>query len=514
MKIKKYIVKVLSEVDSMIRRDLGPNAVILTVRQIKYKGIKSLFFSDQLEVVAAVDENDLVIHQDKKSSQETAKKNVETVFQAPKPTEAILSEQLQPDHVANLVYDKEFAREWESPMQTIEDFSGSLEEKSLPGLEEPAQYESSKIPGTYLDPRFNRKQMVEIVNEYAMPHPQESSHPASENLESPGKFRKADPLAKHHEADLENLRRASKLLIEGFAFSIDFPKAKLQSYQEVERLALDDEKLENLLSSKSEATSFFSLTQWLLSKGLASSLATAVTNNLYERYGYNFMSRDIGDGEFVESLSREIAGKIPVAGPLLITKGIPTCMVIVGPPGIGKTAALMKIAFQYVAEAGKKVAIIGIGTDRLENHAKLQMDCNKFALPLAFAQNKQELEEKIHSFQSHDLILLDMPGFSKADKQFMEEWTGHLQGIKNLQVQLALNAGIKDLDTEEWVAFFHAMQPKALIITMTDETSSLGFIPTICKLSGLPISYLSTGSAVPSDLLIADPNMIAKAIIT
>ena len=58
MIIKKYIVKALSEVDALIRRDLGPNAVILTVRKIKHKGLASMFFSEELEVVAAADDHE------------------------------------------------------------------------------------------------------------------------------------------------------------------------------------------------------------------------------------------------------------------------------------------------------------------------------------------------------------------------------------------------------------------------------------------------------------------------
>jgi flagellar biosynthesis protein FlhF len=465
MKIKKYIVKTLSEVDDMVRRDLGPNAVILTVRKIKYKGISSLFFSDQLEVVAAVDESG-------------------------SPSPGIPAP-------AQKTKEKELTREWESPMQTLADLNNSFEAKPLPGLEEPAQYEISKIPGTYLDPRFNRKQIVETANETILPEePSEINNP---DFEIPATIRDEAVSMQNFAIEISNLKQVSQSLIQQFAFSI-----ASASEQKIEKLATDDEKLKNRLEKDSQL--FLSLMSWLLSLGLDSKFAEEITKSLQARYGSDFIMKDKKDGEFIECVAKEIAGRIPVAGPLLLAKGIPTCMAIIGPTGIGKTSVLLKIAAQYSEEARKKVGILATKFD-----AKLQSYCEEFGLPLKLVQNKKELNEGLSAFQEYDLILLDITGFSRVDKSFAEEWANNLKGI---QLHLALNAGIKEIDAKEWGAFFQKFSPKALIITKVDETSSLGSIPTLSDLLRLPISYLSTGPAIPLDLEIADPNAIAQAIVS
>ena len=137
MIIKKYLVSTIEEVEALISRDLGPNAVILTSRQIKYKGLKSLFFSNKIEVVAAVEDNEM---QNYNEFSENANVSPE------------LSSKTQSG----------ISREWESPIQTlVEDEKDPQSLKS--GLEESAEYEPSNIPGTYLDPRFNRKQAFENI---------------------------------------------------------------------------------------------------------------------------------------------------------------------------------------------------------------------------------------------------------------------------------------------------------------------------------------------------------------
>jgi flagellar biosynthesis protein FlhF len=57
MIIKKYVADTMSEALSMIKFDLGPEAVIISKRAVKQKGLLGLLSPKKLEVTAAVDEN-------------------------------------------------------------------------------------------------------------------------------------------------------------------------------------------------------------------------------------------------------------------------------------------------------------------------------------------------------------------------------------------------------------------------------------------------------------------------
>ena len=191
--------------------------------------------------------------------------------------------------------------------------------------------------------------------------------------------------------------------------------------------------------------------------------------------------KGIADEEFLQCIAKEIAERIPVAGPLLIAKGVPTCIGVVGPTGIGKTTALLKIAYQYINEANKSVAFISIDPQDLGNSPK------HVGFPFVCVHNRQEWEETFLNFHNHDLILVDLPKFSKIGNQHLiQEWAEHLKD--KLQVHLALNASIKIADVQTWVSLYQPFSPKALIITKTDETSTLGTVPTLLvKLRGCPL---------------------------
>ncbi len=55
MRIKRYLARDMQEAYLAIRRDLGPEAVIVATRQVRQPGLKGLFLPARLEVTAAVD---------------------------------------------------------------------------------------------------------------------------------------------------------------------------------------------------------------------------------------------------------------------------------------------------------------------------------------------------------------------------------------------------------------------------------------------------------------------------
>lgn len=79
MIIKKYLVDSIDEVQEIMKREMGPHAMILTTRHIKYTGQQSSSFSNKVEVVAAVDEKDLKNFQEDQKIHLTDQKMIETV---------------------------------------------------------------------------------------------------------------------------------------------------------------------------------------------------------------------------------------------------------------------------------------------------------------------------------------------------------------------------------------------------------------------------------------------------
>jgi flagellar biosynthesis protein FlhF len=60
---------------------------------------------------------------------------------------------------------------------------------------------------------------------------------------------------------------------------------------------------------------------------------------------------------------------------------------------------------------------------------------------------------------------------------------------------------------------FAVVQFDRLILTKLDEAESLGGVLAILGLSSRPVSYLTTGQAVPDDIEPADRNRLARLIL-
>ncbi len=73
MLIKKYIADSLDDAQKMIEQELGPDAVVLTTRNIKEMGLKALFASEKVEVTAAIEEEELRSYNQKKQKEREGK---------------------------------------------------------------------------------------------------------------------------------------------------------------------------------------------------------------------------------------------------------------------------------------------------------------------------------------------------------------------------------------------------------------------------------------------------------
>ncbi|MHB1125910.1 MAG: flagellar biosynthesis protein FlhF [Bacillota bacterium] len=57
MKIKRYLVRDMQEAMDVIRRDLGPDAVIISTHKVRQKGWRGWFAPPRMEITAAIDEH-------------------------------------------------------------------------------------------------------------------------------------------------------------------------------------------------------------------------------------------------------------------------------------------------------------------------------------------------------------------------------------------------------------------------------------------------------------------------
>ncbi|MEQ1945898.1 MAG: hypothetical protein ABL995_01835 [Bryobacteraceae bacterium] len=172
----------------------------------------------------------------------------------------------------------------------------------------------------------------------------------------------------------------------------------------------------------------------------------------------------------------------------------------VGPPGAGKTSALVKLAANYGLAAQRPSHIITVdvyriaAADQLRHLAAiLGIGCDVVETPLALAQALEEHRGKEHVF-------IDTPGLAAADMDESAELIQFLAGHPEIDIHLVLSASMRPSDLSAVIDRYRVFQPQKLLFTRIDEAGQFG--PLINESAGrnLPLSFLSTGQQIPEDM--------------
>lgn len=201
-------------------------------------------------------------------------------------------------------------------------------------------------------------------------------------------------------------------------------------------------------------------------------------------------------------LAEELAARISFTGGLSRERP-PSVIALAGPPGAGKTTALVKLAMREGIARRRSVAIVTTDSHRVAAAEQLRTYCAILGLPFAQAETPASLRQTAAGFASKDLVLVDTPGFSRSEPDWALEWTRLLCAIPERQTHLVLPATWRARDLIASVAWWARFEPRALLFTRLDETDCFGGWAAAAIESGLPISYFSTGQRIPEDIEVA-----------
>jgi flagellar biosynthesis protein FlhF len=213
--------------------------------------------------------------------------------------------------------------------------------------------------------------------------------------------------------------------------------------------------------------------------------------------------------------AREVRKAIKAATPLedVPLRSSATVAAFVGPPGVGKTTTLAKIAARAALIHQRRVAIIGCDLQRVGAVQQLNATANAIGLPSRAVRDAEDLMQTVASFSSRvDLMLIDTGGLSARDPQALQD-TMRMLSMARAEAHLLINADIRSLELDCILQGFEALQPRSLIITKVDQAIGHGAIYEAARRSALPVMYLADGPKVPDDLEQASPQRVASLVM-
>ncbi len=239
-----------------------------------------------------------------------------------------------------------------------------------------------------------------------------------------------------------------------------------------------------------------------------------LTRRLVRHVAENLEPEQFDDDEAIRAaLGQAVALCIPVAPPISPVVGVRRVVALVGPTGVGKTTTVAKLAANFKLAHGARVGLITVDTYRIAAVEQLKTYAEIIDLPLAVVNDPSEMSRALDELGAVDLVFIDTAGRSPRDEVKIRELAEFLRQARPDEIHLVLSAVAGQRSLKAAVDRFATVQVDRLILTKLDEADSLGGILGVLGLSSRPVSYLTTGQAVPDDIEPADRMRLARLIL-
>jgi flagellar biosynthesis protein FlhF len=204
---------------------------------------------------------------------------------------------------------------------------------------------------------------------------------------------------------------------------------------------------------------------------------------------------------------------ITVAPPIRPVLGTRRIVALVGPTGVGKTTTVAKLAANLKLTRGARVGLITVDTYRIAAVEQLKTYAEIIDVPLAVVNDPAEMPRALEELGSVDVVFIDTAGRSPRDEVKIRELAEFLEQARPDEVHLVLSAVAGPRSLQSALERFGSVPVDRLILTKLDEADSLGGLLAVLGQSNRPVSYLTTGQAVPDDIEPADRKRLARLIL-
>ncbi|MFH0711574.1 MAG: signal recognition particle receptor subunit alpha [archaeon] len=192
-----------------------------------------------------------------------------------------------------------------------------------------------------------------------------------------------------------------------------------------------------------------------------------------------------------------------------------TSIIFLGLYGAGKTTTIAKVGFYY-AKRGRKVALLGLDTQRPAAMDQLEQMAKKAKLSVFVDKKEKDPIKIINNFEKdlkkYDLILIDTAGRDGLNKELTKEIEKLNKKLKPTYRILVMPADIGQAAKTQTQEFQKALSIDGVIITRMDGTSKAGGALTACAETKAPVFFIGVGEQI-HEIETFDPESFISRIL-
>jgi len=179
--------------------------------------------------------------------------------------------------------------------------------------------------------------------------------------------------------------------------------------------------------------------------------------------------------------------------------GSKTKIMFLGLYGSGKTTTIAKLAFYY-AKRGKKVACLGLDTQRPAAMDQLEQMAAKAKVPVFIDKNEKNplkiYEKYKKELEDFDLVFIDTAGRDSLNEELIKEIKNIEKATKPDYRILIMPADIGQAAKKQTQEFQKALSIDGVVITRMDGTGKAGGALTACAETHAPVFFIGTGEKI------------------
>lgn len=455
MVVKKFEARSMKEALEMVKREMGPEAIIIAARDNSKR--YGLVGEGSVEITAAIQEISL-----KKKQVAESKLPVEL---------------LEKIHRGSSKAHKELIEKATSvPKQRLANKRGAMDGKSQASSERHQKYidmhddvEPDAAPN-------GANEKLKIAAQKAWKSIQQSN-PATNNT---------------NEVALSSIKSELDNIKQFFQTMQSVPQSIIQGHPGVEH------GLRYELSDSYEK---------LIQAGVSEAVVIEILKPVQDQLSHH---KQIKNSSLVKGLvAQSLAAKIQICKHPLSTK----CEVFIGAGGHGKTTTLVKRASQLALQEQKRIAILSTDNHKLGANEQLKIYSQILNIPFMSISSIADWDVVAREMNSFDTILVDSPGvrFRVADE--MQQLKRLLPPTYlGVHVHLVISATAKDQDALELGKRFSAIGFDDIIFTALDESSQHGVLINFQSFIGKPFHSFGIGPQIPEDYELATKERVIDLI--